>query len=398
MAAGGDAIGRLEDGRVVFCEGALPGEKVMASMTEQRRDYGRAAVLEVLEPSPLRVAPPCPHVAAGCGGCSWQHVLPDGQTSLKVGIVADALRRLAHLPDVRIEVAPGGVAVAGYRTSVNLAVDQTGRAVYHRRHGHAVVTVDSCLVTHPLLEELLVTGRFPGARRVGLRVGARTGDRLAAPDRGSARATVPDGTVVDPDGAIREDVGGRRWQVSARSFFQSGPDAAEAILEAVNRAAGDTVAQQARAGGAVVDLYAGVGVLGGCLADRWGAASLTAVESHDVAAADAAVNLADIGARVIVGEVADACREGAVADTPPAVVIADPARSGLGPSATAAVARLGSPVVVLVSCDPASLARDAGLLGDEGYRLDGVEVVDVFPGTFHTETVSRFVLEGSANG
>ena len=390
VAAGGDGIGRLADGRVVFCEGALPGERVMARISEHRRDFARAQLAEVLQPSAWRVEPPCPHVRRGCGGCTWQHVAPEAQARLKVGIVADALRRLAHLPDVEVRPAAATLPVPGYRTSLLLAVGPDGRPAYRRRHGHDLVTVDSCLVAHPRLAELVAGGRFPGARQVGLRVGARTGDRLASPDRAAERAVVPEGTTVDRHGAIHEQVGGRRWRISARSFFQPGPEAAEALVDAVAAAAGG----DGRRGCHLVDLYAGVGLLGGCLADRWGAASLTAVESHPAASADAARNLADLDAAVCVGEVAEVCGRGLPVGgggRPPDLVVADPARSGLGRSAAASVAGLGAPVVVLVSCDPASLARDAGLLAGAGYRLERVEVVDLFPATFHTEAVARFV-------
>jgi tRNA/tmRNA/rRNA uracil-C5-methylase (TrmA/RlmC/RlmD family) len=169
--------------------------------------------------------------------------------------------------------------------------------------------------------------------------------------------------------------------VSAGSFFQSGPAAAGAIAEAVAAAAGGGIAR-------IADLYAGVGLLGGVMAARHGA-ELVAVESGRSAAADARHNLRDLGARVINAQVARAAPLG-----PADLVIADPPRTGLGPAAVSGVAAIGAPVVVLVSCDPASLARDAGLLGAAGYRLEGVQVVDAFPGTFHVEAVSRFVPAG----
>ena len=130
----------------------------------------------------------------------------------------------------------------------------------------------------------------------------------------------------------------------------------------------------------------GVGVLGGSLASRTDGATLAVVEANPVAAADAVHNLGDLGGSVRVGEVA------ALADDLPGadIVIADPPRAGLGPSAARAVASIGSSVVVLISCDPASLARDTRLLTAAGYDLGGVEVVDAFPSTFHVETVSRF--------
>ena len=388
LAAGGDGLARAGDGRVVLCEGALPGELVDAEVVAERRDFLRARTAAVLRPSPDRREPVCAHVAEGCGGCTWAFVRAGApEASLKAAIVADALRRIARLPDLPIAVAPTGVPDVAYRTTARLAVAPDGRPVYRRRHGHEEVAVASCRVAHPLLEELIVDGRFPGARTVMLRVSAATGERVACPDRPVAHPAVPAGTVVarrgDPRAQVHEDVAGRRWRVSADSFFQSGPKAADALVRAVTATAGSDL----RPGVHIVDLYAGVGVLGGAVASGCEAAVLVAVEAGRAAAADAAHNLADLEARVLVGEVAAAGpRMGAATD----VVIADPARSGLGPTAAATIAAIRAPTVVLVSCDPASLARDATLLGGHGYRLDRVEVVDTFPSTFHVETVSRF--------
>ncbi|MFI5040309.1 MAG: class I SAM-dependent RNA methyltransferase [Acidimicrobiales bacterium] len=395
LAAGGDGIGRMPDGRIVFCEGALPRERALVQVTEQHRDYARASVVEIVEPSPARVRPPCPEIARGCGGCTWLHVDPSLQASFKAEIVADALARIGHLPDVEVAPPPPGrtaVPARGYRTGVRLAVDADGRPAYRVRRGHDLVPVQSCLVAHPLLADLATSARFPGAGEVLLRVGAATGERLAAPDRAARGATVPADVRMAaagrPPPAVHEDVAGRRWRVSAGSFFQSGPAAAAGLVEAVTQAAG---ADRPQGDGLVVDLYAGVGVLGGSLA---AGSRLVSVESSPTAVGDAVVNLADLGGRVIHGEVLRACRSGDVVArgrNRPDLVLADPARSGLGPSVSAAVAALGAPVLVLVSCDPASLGRDARLLEGHGYHLERVEVLDLFPQTFHVEAVSRFV-------
>jgi tRNA/tmRNA/rRNA uracil-C5-methylase (TrmA/RlmC/RlmD family) len=391
VAAGGDGLGRLDDGRVVFCEGGLPGEMVAVEITDSRRDFARARVVEVRSASPARVDPPCPHVARGCGGCTWQHVAAGHQPALKVAIVTDALRRLAHLPDAPV-TAGAAVPMEGYRTSARLAVDPGGRASYRRRRGHDTVEVDSCLVAHPLLEELIVSGRFPGATEVVLRVGARTGERLASPDRlaaggkGRGRADVPPGTHVGRRSFVHEEIAGRRWRFSAASFAQTGPEAADLLVVAVGRAARG-------ASGPILDLYAGVGVLGGSLAasdEAWD--GLVAVEGSVPAIADARANLADVPhARVVGGDVAEALATGPLEGFVPGIVIADPSRSGLGPGVVDGIATLGPPVVVLVSCDPAALGRDAGLLVRSGYALERVEVLDLFPGTFHVECVSRLV-------
>ena len=388
VAAGGAALARDAGGRVVFVEGALPGERVAACVTEARKDYARAVAVRVLDASPDRVAPPCPAVAAGCGGCTWQHVAPDAQLRLKAAIVVDALRRIGRLPG---PPEPRPVALPGpaLRTTARLAVSPSGRAGHRRRGGTDAVATDACLAAHPLLEELIVAGRFPGADEVLLRVGVASEERLARVTGRAARAAdaeVPDDVVVVGEGDqrafVHERVAGREFRISADSFFQPGPAAAAGLVAAVVEAVGGVLGP----GSHLVDAYAGTGLFGSVLGATTGA-RVTAVESGRAAAFDARANLRDLDASVVVVDVArwDARRSGA-AD----VVVADPARSGLGRPGVAALTAAGAPRLVLVSCDPASFGRDAALLAGAGYRLADVALVDAFPHTFHVETVARF--------
>jgi 23S rRNA (uracil1939-C5)-methyltransferase len=382
VAAGGDAIGHLADGRVVFVEGALPGETVTVDVVEWHRDFAKARVVRVGEAAPGRVEPPCPELARGCGGCQWQHVTPQVQRDLKQQIVSDALARIGGLTDPPIPVTLA-LPTRGYRTTAHLAVDGSGQPAYRRRHAHEPVPVGSCLVAHPALEEMIVTARLPGHRRVTMRVGLAGGERLVVLDRRvSARPFVPDGVrVVGPGktGFVHEEVGGRRWRVSAHAFFQSGPAAAGALADAVDAALGDAPGPAE----VLVDLYAGVGVLGGIAAGRR-LCRLVAVEQHPEAVADARVNLAGLDARVVAAEI------GTWRPAAAAAVIADPARPGLGRPGVAAVSATGAGRLVLVSCDPASLGRDAALLAADGWELAEVSVVDAFAHTVHVEVVSRF--------
>jgi 23S rRNA (uracil1939-C5)-methyltransferase len=371
MAAGGDAIARDADGRVVFVTGALPGEHVRVDVTSARRDYARGVVVDVLEPSSGRVTPPCPWVGAGCGGCQWQHIDVAAQREFKRAIVADALRRIA-----RVDGPEPGPTVAlpptGYRTTVRAVVDGD-RAGYRQRHSHDALAVDACLVAHPLVDDLIATGRYPGAAEVILRAGARTGERLAAPIPARARIEVPDDARRSH---VHEIVAGRHWRISAHSFFQATPEGADALVGLVLAALDDLSPTVA------VDLYSGVGLFAGVLAGAgW---SVTAVEHGASAVADAGVNLRDEKVAVVKADV------GKWRATAADAVVADPARSGLGRSGADVVAATRAGRVVLISCDPASMARDAGLLAERGYRLAAVTPVDLFPHTFHVETVSLF--------
>jgi 23S rRNA (uracil1939-C5)-methyltransferase len=381
VVAGGYGLAREVGGRVVLVEGALPGERVRVRLTEDRPRMARAVVEEVLLASPVRVEPPCPEVARGCGGCDLQYAAPDAQRDLKVGVVVDALARLAKLGDLPVD--PGVVLDAErYRTTVRCAV-LDGSAGFHRRRSDDVLAVADCLVAHPLVAEVIARGRFPGATEITVRAGARTGERMVV-----VTPTVAEGTVVPDDvrviGAdelaagrrawLHEEVAGRRYRVSALSFFQARPDGAEALLDVVRRALGPIEAERDR----LVDLYGGVGLFAAGLGTR----SPVLVERSASSVADARRNLDGLDATVVRVPV-ERWRA-----SPADLVVADPARTGLGPAGVAAVAATGARRVALVSCDPASLARDVAALAGSGYRATGVELVDLFPQTHHVEAVT----------
>lgn len=409
VAAGGDGLARLPDGRVLFVEGAMPGETVEVAVVDSRRDHAKGRVVEVVAASPSRITPVCPHVGEGCGGCGWAHVDPGAQIDMAHGVVTDALRRIGHLGQTPPFLPPRRVDSAGYRTTVTMGVTADGHLAYHRRHAADVVPVGDCRVAHPLVSDLIDAVTAPGWGTVTLRVGLAGGRRLVVVDPAPARAgrggrgvrvsgagrggrasgagrggrvgAPADAVVVRPGdgGAIDEEVGGRWWRISARSFFQAGPQGAELLVEAVDAAVGSALG----AGDHLVDAYSGVGLLGGVLAARR-RARLTAIESDRSAVFDARHNLADLDATVVAGEV------GAWAPEAADVVVADPARPGLGRPGVGVLAGTGAQRLVLVSCDPASLGRDTVLLGDAGYRLATVQIVGLFPDTVHIETVSCF--------
>jgi 23S rRNA (uracil1939-C5)-methyltransferase len=261
-----------------------------------------------------------------------------------------------------------------------------GRAGFRARRSHDVVVPDACLVTHPLAEELLIEGRYGGCDEVTIRVGAATGERLVIASPHSNGVSVPDEvTVIGRDelrrgrrASIHEVVAGRTWRISARSFFQSRPDGAEALVEVVR----SIVAARVPNGVVrLLDLYAGVGLFAGSI----DAAEVTAVERNASSIADARHNLGS-GARVVRSDVGKWHP-----DVHPDVVIADPSRDGLGATPPVFLGALEAPLIVLVSCDAGSLGRDAGALVKAGYTLESVTLVELFPHTHHVEVVSAFV-------
>lgn len=379
-ATGGAAIGIGPDGRVVFVPGAIPGERVSVAAAALHRNRIEADLIEVVEPSPDRVEPVCPHVADGCGGCDWQHVGTERQAALRRDIVADCLRRLAKIDGVDVVAGPT-LPADGYRTTVRAAV-VNGRAAYRVGGSHDTVTIESCTISHPLVEELLVEGRFGSATEVVVRAGANTGERLVVVDPSTDGVVLPDGVKVvgtdELDAGARphyhEELAGLRLQISARSFFQCRPDGALALAQM----AGDAVAD---AEGPLLDGYCGVGLFGAVAGIG---RLIIGVESDPSAVADATWNLRPHG-RVIEDRFERWTPE------PVGAAIVDPARAGLKAEACDRLAETGAELVALISCDPASLARDAKLLSERGYRLDRVTVFDLFGHTSHIETLSRFV-------
>jgi 23S rRNA (uracil1939-C5)-methyltransferase len=346
VVAGGDGIAREESGRVVFVEGALPGETVEVALTTQKKDFARGVVTRVVDASPDRVTPPCRFVAAGCGGCGWQHIAVDAQRRFKRDIVVDALRRIARIEDPPVDAC---VALPSerYRATVRIAVDNRGRPGFRKHASHDIVVVDDCLVAEEPIARQLATMTWPDAHEVVLR------------------------------STDRPVVAGRTFEVASESFFQLRTDGAEELVRMV----GDLLVAEDVA--TVVDLYAGVGLFAATMHDR-GLGVVAAVEGHPSAAADARRNLRDV-CEVVEADVGD--WTGALAEA----VIADPSRHGLDKRGVATVLRCDPRIVALVSCDAAALGRDARLLGEAGYRLERSTPVDLFPHTPHVEVVSAFV-------
>ncbi len=374
----GASVGRDDDGRAVFVEGGLPGERVVADIQMQKKRFAKGRVRRVLTPAEGRIEPICATAREGCGGCDLAHATISLQQEMKRTIVADALTRIARL-EALPEIALRATRVTGYRTTVRTAV-KDGKAGYRRRWSHDVIPAAECRVAHEGIESLLRDGNWGAAREVMIRVSEASGERLAVVDGLLDEVEVP----IDVDlitraevdaGAVRaitEEAGGRSWQISAGSFFQAGPAAATALVDAVAAASGSVD------GAHVVDAYCGVGLFAGTVAA--GAHSVTAIEREGSSAEDARVNLDD---QVQVVGLPVEQWDPTIAD----LVIADPSRAGLGAEGVATLDACRSERFVLVSCDTGSLGRDVGLLVAAGYSVGSVEIVDAFPDTNHIETV-----------
>ncbi len=379
-ARDGSGVARSDDGRVVFVEGALPGETITAEVTRVDRRWSRARVVTVHESSPDRVPVPCSHHNEGCGGCDLLHVAPRAALRMKQAMVVDQLVRAgvdAPSPELRELDNDEG------RTTVRAAV-RAGRAGYRRRSSHDVVITDGCDAIDPRAEELLVEGRFGEASEVTIRVGNRTGDRMVVVEGSDFGLEVPADVLVISNAElekgrrawIHEEAAGRRWRVSARSFFQNRPAGVDALVAEVSE-----IIESLGTEGALVDAYSGIGVFAGTVGEG---RTVHAIERGRDSIADARVNLSGSGTKVIRTDVARWRPSQA------AVVVADPAREGLGEAGVRSLLGAEPDLLVLVSCDPSSFGRDAARLIDGGMRLDRYTVIDLFPGTSHVETVAAF--------
>lgn len=371
VVAGGAALARGDDGRVVFIDGALPGEVVEVAIVESKRDFARAAVIRVIESSAYRRDAPCAFVGRGCGGCTWQHIEPVHQPVLKTAIVADALRRTGKLHDAVVRIAPA-LPGEGFRTSIRMAVDPDGALSYRRGASHELIRVDDCLVAHAGLADLIADARFPGATEVSLRVSASTGRRTALVDPVTAAAQVPIDVGVGERARLTERVADVDFLVSAGSFFQTRTDGAAALVAEVRAAVGDTT-------GPWLDAYGGVGLFAATLGG-----DVMLVESSASSCRDARRNLPK--GTPIVESTLERWKP-----KPREFVVADPPRTGLGKDGVRVVGATGANRLVLVSCDAVSLARDAALLVPVGFRHQESVLVDLFPHTPHVEVVTTFV-------
>jgi tRNA/tmRNA/rRNA uracil-C5-methylase (TrmA/RlmC/RlmD family) len=362
VAHGGHCVARHE-GRVVFVRHALPGERVIASVTEDRGgSFCRADAVEVLSPSPDRVAPSCPvAVPGGCGGCDWQHATWEAQRALKATVVAEQLSRLAGLTmPVEVEPLPGGPL--RWRTRVRMTVDPSGRPGFLAHRSHRVIPVDDCPISAPGTVDEVVTRTWEPGSSLTIAVDA------------TARTHVGESEVAVERAARRE------WRVSG--FWQAHPDAADLYAEVVAAWSG------LEPGESAWDLYAGVGLFASVLATQVGpSGSVMAVESHRPAAVEAAGNLADLPqVRVFAGRVEAVLRAGEGPD--PSVVVLDPPRRGAGKQVVDAIVARGTSRVVYVACDPAALARDVSTFHGHGFTLTRLRAFDAFPMTHHVECVA----------
>ncbi|MFC4006852.1 class I SAM-dependent RNA methyltransferase [Nonomuraea purpurea] len=404
VAHGGWCVARHE-GRVVFVRHALPGERVIADITEETSRFLRADAVEILEASPDRVVPPCPYAGPGlCGGCDWQHATLEAQRRLKAQVVAEQLHRLAGIErEVVVEEVPGAKDGLGWRTRVQFAANPTGELGFRKHRSHDIQVVDACLIAHPEVEAVGAESYdWPGASGIEV-IASSGGDRaVVVTPRPRRTVTVPDldapasillnqgkGRTVPRrgSGVLHEQAGDREFRVAGSGFWQVHPGAAETLL--------DVVLDYARPepGEWALDLYCGVGLFAAGLAEAVGEeGAVFGLESEAAAVRDARANLRDLPqAQVERGRVEEALDRFQIERAD--VVVADPPRAGLGREVVERICSLEASRIVYVSCDPATLARDLAWFAERGYPLAELRAFDAFPMTHHVECVALLVRE-----
>jgi 23S rRNA (uracil1939-C5)-methyltransferase len=401
---GGEGFGRC-DGRAIFVPFSAPGDRVRAAITRVESSWARARLESLVVASPARRPAPCAHFGV-CGGCQLQHLEHAAQLDAKRAFVIEALKRIGKI-EFPGEIGIRSARELGYRSRAELQIarDESGAAKlgYFAAGSHEVGLVEQCPILAPELERELGrvnTGAVhvpPNAARVHMAAGDR-GAKLVFTDETDV-ALSPVRENVDDDASrssrerIEQRVAGFDFRFDARSFFQANRSLIDELVK---------VAVGERNGSIAIDLYAGAGLFSLPLARRF--ASVTAVEGDEAASALCAENAHANGvtnvrceARAVEEWLALAAKNGAAPGSAvrmrPDLVLLDPPRSGAGRGVLEGIVHLEPAAIAYVSCDPATLARDLRRLVDRGFRIESIEALDMFPQTYHVETVAQLVRD-----
>lgn len=362
ISPSGEAIGRC-DGLVVFAPFGLPGEMAEIDIVHRRKTFARGRITNRLNDSSLRVQPRCKHFGV-CGGCEWQHIRYDAQVNFKTHIVREQLTRIGKLnaPNVR-DCIPSPLSY-GYRNRIQLTVSPDGKLGYRARGSHHVIEIDECPIAADELNLQLAKRFKPRADEVDLRIGTEGEDRR---DKLLFRLNA------------------RLYRVTGDNFFQVNAQVAALLVDEV------MAALKLSKDSNVLDLYCGVGLFTLPISEL--ATYTLGVEENTIAVEDAKINAPQ--ARFVAADVKDALATRSIRDKRWNAIVLDPPRAGVEREALMRLIALNAPLIVYVSCDPATLARDAKLLCERGYQLDYAQPLDMFPQTHHVETVAVFVERAS---
>ncbi len=393
MANGGDALGRDENGRVIFVPFTIPGERVRVEIAEDKERFAHARLVEVLEASEERVEPRCPHFGA-CGICHWEHIDYEAQLKYKRAIVVDQLARIGHLENVEVRPTVANREPYQYRTDVSFSPTPDDALGFWSPYRGEVIPIEACyLIREPLLELFQdVDLALPGLRRLTLRLGDDGALLVALETEGveapmlatdfpvSVAMVLPDGSAANlvGDNYVVKAVKGRDFRVSAGSFFYPSPPATEALIDTVMALA------DLRSSQTVLEAYSGVGTLTAFLAEQ--AVEMIVIEAAPDAVADAVVNLQDTeNVAMYEGSVEDVLGQLKVYVD---LMVVDPPPEGLSRRAVTLIKTVAPSRLIYISSDVATMARDGRQLQRAGYEAVVVQPIDMQPQTSHVLTVS----------
>lgn len=410
---GGAFLAHLE-GKAVFVPLTLPGEQVRIRIAQNKSGYSTGEVAEILRPAPERVSPPCPHFGA-CGGCHYQHASYETQLALKQAVLRETLTRSGVPALESIDVLASNPWT--YRNRIRIAFDANANPGYHGRRSHAVIPISQCPIAAPLLvasaqaaadilrrvppnlrpaelslfcdptESTLLATFFvassadarlePLAQALKERIPALTGAEVAA---GGRPGHPPRPLAQWGASSLTYRVANFDYRVDHGAFFQVNRYLVDALVECV------TVGHS---GKLAWDLFAGVGLFARCLTRSF--ERVIAVESAPAATQALAANLEGTAGIVVRSSTLDFLRSSSKSQRAdravPDLIVVDPPRTGLGSEITSLLAEIAASELVYVSCDPATLARDLRALIGSSYTIQTITLADLFPQTFHLETV-----------
>ena len=391
---GGDALARLPDGRAVFIPFALPGETLRVRLVEEKERYARGEIAEILQPSETRVQPRCPHFQL-CGGCHYQHTSYPEQLRIKEEILADQLTRVGKIQDPPVGTIVASPEPWNYRNHVQFHIAEDGRPGYMKHRSNEVFPIEECHLPEKELNQIWPAFEFehiPGLDRVGLRSGEEGQDALLILESDAEEAF--EFSLDLPLSAVLQGPGGEiilagddftiipvldfPFVVSAGSFFQTNIGLTEILVERLL----ETLPLTAET--VLLDLYCGVGLFSVFLAPH--VKNLIGVESSPSAAEDFLYNLAEFENVSLYDLPVEEALPALALE--PDIIVVDPPRAGLSRAVLDGVAALAPDVIAYISCDPATLARDLGRLHKGGYDLQESTPFDMFPQTYHLESLS----------
>lgn len=377
IAHGGHCIARHK-GAVIFVRHAIPGENCTVEITSVGASFNRGDVVEIHTSSSDRVDAPCSFAHPnGCGGCDFQHISESRQRILKAEVIKEQFSRIAKL-DIEIDVEEIGPSL-GWRTRCIAHGSDEGKVGFYQSRSHTVVEVSHCPILAPQLQfDELAKSQFAPHATIEIAT-SNTGERTVAVTEKDLQK------VIQGSEILHHTVASKKLEAHYQSFWQSHIGAPEVLTNCVLEFA------EIQSGDQILDLYGGVGLFTSVLIDHVGAdGSVTLVEGSKRATADGLKNFASYSnIKVITGDVSKVLPRIASAD----VIILDPPREGADKSVLTEMIRLRPRHIVYVSCDPASLARDARILHDAGYPLSKLRAFDLFPMTHHIECVALFALD-----